>query len=207
MRWRSAALAALLLCGPAAAKDLGTTGHLFEIGETDLIAFIQQRLKGMEESGELARMQRETEERIKAHAVRPTPVAGLSPATTDRTFTFDPTFTVGEDITDMQGRFIARKGDKVNPLDKVSMNQTLYFIDGDDRRQVAWVKRQLAGRVAFKVILVNGNVKEASDALDEPAYFDQAGVLTTKFGFTHVPARVSQDGRVLRVDEIVVTSP
>lgn len=207
MKWRVAALAALLLSGPAAAKDLGTTGHLFEIGETDLIAFIQQRLKGMEESGELARMQRETEERVKAHAVRPAPVAGLSPATTDRTFTFDPTFTVGEDIRDMQGRFIARKGDKVNPLDKVSMNQILYFIDGDDRRQVAWVKRQLAGQVAFKVILVNGNVKEVSDALDEPVYFDQAGVLTTKFGFTHVPARVRQDGRVLKVDELAVTRP
>lgn len=207
MKWRGAALAALLVCAQGQAKDLGTTGHLFEIGETDLLAFIQQRLKGMAESGELAQMQRDTEERVKAHAVRPTPVAGLSPATVNRTFPFDPTFTVGEDITDMQGRFIARKGDKVNPLDKVSMNQVLYFIDGDDRRQVAWLKRQLAGQVAFKVILVNGNVKDISDALDEPVYFDQAGVLTTKFGFTHVPARVQQDGRVLKVDELAVTKP
>ena len=93
----------------------------------------------------------------------------------------------------------------MNQLAKVAMNQTLYFVDGDNRQQGAWVKKQITARVAFKVILVNGNVKDISDALDEPVYFDQAGVLTTKFGFTHTPARVSQDGRVLKVDEVAIT--
>jgi conjugal transfer pilus assembly protein TraW len=35
-------------------------------------------------------------------------------------------------------------------------------------------------------------------------YFDQQGVLTTKFGITQVPALVSQEGMRLRIDEFKV---
>lgn len=195
---------AFLVSAGVSARDLGTTGHLFTIAEPDMLTFIKQRLQAMEDSGEMAKMQRETEDRVKAHAVRPTPVAGLTPAVTARSFAFDPTFTVRETITDMQGRAIARKGDQVNPLDRVPFSQVLYFLDGDNRDQVAWVKKQVASQSNFKVILVNGNIKETSDTLDEPVYFDQAGVLTTKFGFTHTPVRISRDGRVLKVEEVAL---
>lgn len=205
MKKRPALLLLLsLLSAGASARDLGTTGHLFTIAEPDLLAFIKQRLQAMEDSGEMAKMQRETEARVKAHAVRPTPVAGLSPAITSRSFAFDPTFTVRETIKDMQGGVIAKQGDQVNPLDRVPFSEVLYFLDGDNRDQVAWVKKQVAGQMNFKVILVNGNIKETSDTLDEPVYFDQAGVLTTKFGFTHTPVRISRDGRVLKVEEVAL---
>ncbi|AXU98118.1 type-F conjugative transfer system protein TraW (plasmid) [Erwinia persicina] len=196
-------LLALLSAG-VSARDLGTTGHLFTIAEPDMLTFIKQRLQAMEDSGEMAKMQKETEERVKAHAVRPTPVAGLSPAVTTRSFAFDPTFTVRETITDMQGRVIAKQGDQVNPLDRVPFSEVLYFLDGDNRAQVAWVKKQIGGQTNFKVILVNGNIRETSDTLDEPVYFDQAGVLTTKFGFTHTPVRISRDDRVLKVEEVAL---
>lgn len=193
-----------LLSAGVSARDLGTTGHLFTIAEPDMLTFIKQRLQAMEDSGEMAKMQKETEERVKAHAVRPTPVAGLSPAVTTRSFAFDPTFTVRETITDMQGRVIAKQGDQVNPLDRVPFSEVLYFLDGDNRAQVAWVKKQIGGQTNFKVILVNGNIRETSDTLDEPVYFDQAGVLTTKFGFTHTPVRISRDDRVLKVEEVAL---
>lgn len=199
------ALALLTLSVSSGAKDLGTWGNVFEPAEQDILLFIQNRLKGMEQSGELDRLREEATERVKKHAVRPAPVEGLSPATDYRAFSFDPTFTVRETITDTQGNLIARKGDQVNPLDKVPYNQVLFFIDGDDKEQLAWVKKQIAGQVSFKVILVNGNIKDVSDALDERIFFDQAGVLTRKFGFERIPARISRDGRVLKVEEIPVS--
>lgn len=67
---------------------------------------------------------------------------------------------------------------------------------------MAWIKQQLAGATDFKIILVKGNIKETSDALNERIYFDQAGVLTTKFGFEHTPVRITRDGRVLKIEEI-----
>ncbi|MFS7282038.1 type-F conjugative transfer system protein TraW [Serratia proteamaculans] len=203
------ALAALLLTtglmfSPGmSAKDLGSRGHLFPIAEPDLLEFIAKRLGSMEESGELERLKTEAVERVKRNAVRPSPVPGLTPASEDRTFTYDPSMVVSETLTDMQGRVIARKGDKVNPLDKVpSYRSTLLFLDSDNKTQMQWVKKQIAPLTDFKIILVNGNVREASDALEEPVYFDQAGVLTTKFGFRHTPVVITREGQYLKVKEV-----
>lgn len=198
------ALTLAVLSAGTGAKDLGTWGNVFEPAEQDMLVFIQNRLSAMEDSGEMDRLKNEAIERVKRNAVRPPPVAGLTPAITYRTFSYDPTFTVNETITDMKGNVIARRGDRVNPFDKVPYNQTLFFIDGDNRDQVAWLKPQLASTGNFKIILVNGNIKETSDALDERIYFDQAGVLTTKFGFEHTPVRVTRDDRVLKIEEIPV---
>jgi len=195
----------LMLSAGSGAKDLGTWGNVFEPAEQDMLAFIQNRLKGMEQSGELDRLRREATDRVKEHAVRPTPVAGLTKAEEYRSFAWDPTFIVKETITDMQGNVIARKGDTVNPLDKVPFSQVLYFIDGDDKGQMNWIRQQIAGQTNVKVILVKGNIKETSDALNERIFFDQSGVLTRKFGFEHIPARISRDGRVMKVEEIPVS--
>ncbi|VVT47282.1 IncF plasmid conjugative transfer pilus assembly protein TraW [Kosakonia radicincitans] len=202
---RLLAVIIMTLATSAGAKDLGTWGNVFEPAEQDMLVFIRNRLKAMEQSGELDTLKNEAIERVKRNAVRPPPVAGLSPAIKYRSFSYDPTFTVNETVTDMKGNIIARKGDQVNPLDRVPYHQTLYFIDGDNRDEVAWMKKQLPGAGDFKVILVKGNIKETSDALDERIYFDQAGVLTTKFGFEHTPVRITRDNRVLKVEEIPVT--
>lgn len=199
------ALMLLTLSVGSGAKDLGTWGNVFEPAEQDMLTFIQNRLKGMEQTGELDRLREEATARVKEHAVRPTPVEGLSKAVTYRSFAWDPTFTVKETITDMKGNVVAHKGETVNPLDKVPFSQVLYFIDGDDREQVNWTRQQIAGQTDFKVILVKGNIRESSDALNERIYFDQSGVLTRKFGFEHIPARISRDGRVMKVEEIPVS--
>lgn len=204
-RLQLTALILLTLSAASGAKDLGTWGNVFEPAEQDMLTFIQNRLKGMEQSGELDRLREEATARVKEHAVRPTPVEGLSKAVTYRSFVWDPTFTVKETITDMQGNVIARKSDTVNPLDKVPFSQVLYFIDGDDREQVNWIRQQIAGQTDFKVILVKGNIRDSSNALNERIYFDQSGVLTRKFGFEHIPARISRDGRVMKVEEIPVS--
>ncbi|EAA7555100.1 type-F conjugative transfer system protein TraW [Salmonella enterica] len=199
------ALVLLALSASSGAKDLGTWGNVFEPAEQDMLDFIQNRLKGMEQNGELDRLRREAVERVKRNAVRPPAVGGLSHAVKYRSFVFDPTFTVQETVTDLQGNIIARKGDKVNPLDKVPFNQVLYFIDGDDKAQMDWARKEITGQTNIKVILVKGNIKDTSDALNERIYFDQAGVLTRKFGFSSIPVRVSRDGRVLKVEEIPVS--
>ncbi|EKF67014.1 type-F conjugative transfer system protein TraW [Serratia plymuthica A30] len=190
------------LTGPVYAANLGVKGALFPIAEQDMVDFIKQRLTAMEQSGELAQLQKETEERVKEHAVRPTPVDGLSPTQEAHTFYYDPTFVVGQTITDMAGNVIALKGQRVNPLHTITYDQTLYFIDGDDKEQMSWIGKAIKGQSNFKVILVNGNVKKTSDALDEPVYFDQHGSLTQKFGFKHVPARIAVEGDRMRIDEI-----
>jgi conjugal transfer pilus assembly protein TraW len=198
----------VLLCGlgTARAADLGTWGDLYPIAEPDLVGTIKQRLGDMEKSGELAQKQDEFKQRVIENSLRPAPVRGLAIARENTTRLYDPTFIVSQDISDQQGTVFAKKGQRVNPLDSVPFAQTLYFIDADDQRQLAWFKNQKSTTLSAKVILVNGDIAQATKALGTRIYFDQDGVLTKKFALTAVPARVTAapDGLHLQIDTFAV---
>ena len=202
----SLALPLALLAASAHAVDLGTWGDLYPISEPDMLSTIQGRLKSMQESGELDELQTAFKERVIEHTLRPAPVTGLTLADKDSTHFIDPSVVVSQDMTDHQGRVFAKKGQRLNPLATVPFNQTLYFIDADDPRQLAWMHQQRPTTPLYKVILVKGNVREATQALDTRLYFDQEGVLSRKFALTAVPARVSAapDGLRLQVDTVAL---
>ncbi|EEY3941137.1 hypothetical protein DFY12_16700 [Escherichia coli] len=107
-------------------------------------------------------------------------------------------------IRDNEGRVFARQGEVMNPLQYVPFNQTLYFINGDDPAQVAWMKRQTPPTLESKIILVQGSTPEMQKSLDSRVYFDQNGVLCQRLGIDQVPARVSAvpGDRFLKVEFI-----
>ena len=81
----------------------------------------------------------------------------------------------------MRGGCLPAKGEVVNPLKTVPFVQTLYFINGDDADQLAWMKRQVPETLMSKIILVRGSIPDTSAALDSRIYFDQNGVLSKRF--------------------------
>ncbi|SQK25849.1 conjugal transfer protein TraW [Escherichia coli] len=101
-------------------------------------------------------------------------------------------------------RLFARQGEVMNPLQYVPFNQTLYFINGDDPAQVAWMKRQTPPTLESKIILVQGSIPEMQKSLDSRVYFDQNGVLCQRLSIDQVPARVSAvpGDRFLKVEFI-----
>jgi conjugal transfer pilus assembly protein TraW len=187
---------------PVIAKDLGTWGELYPIAEQDMLTTINTRLQAMKDSGELDTQQEAYKKQVIEKSLRPAPVAGLTLARENRTHYINPSMTVAEDLADHQGRVFAHKGDVVNPLDTVPFNQTLYFIDGDNPDHLDWIKRQKPDTVVYRVILVNGDIREATKALGERIFFDQKGTMSRRFELSAVPARVTlgEDKRTLRVD-------
>lgn len=200
------ALGAVLLVGGSMrgeAKDYGQVGQTFPVIEPDLLATIETRLSQAEANGELARMNAAFARRVEAKVRWPDPVAGITPAQEARSWHFDPTVTVEQDIRDPQGRLIAAAGQKINPLDFVTIAQDLVFVDGDDDQQMAWATVHYSDAKA-KIILVSGSPIEAMTNRKRRFYFDQEGRLTGKFGIQHTPAVVSPAGKVLAVSELVL---
>ena len=183
----------------ATAKNLGSWGDVWPVQEQSFLALIQDRLQGLQDNGQLAELQKQFQGRVVGHTLRPEPVEGLITDTQAHTSWYDPTFVVRQTLTDAQGQVFARQGDTLNPLDILTLNTTLYFIDGDDAHQVTWMKAQTPPTPTYKVILVNGNIKSTADALSERIYFDQQGVLTKKLGIHYIPAMVRQDGKRLKI--------
>lgn len=196
-------LITLSLSFPLAAKDLGTWGDLWPVQEQSMLSFIQQRLGDMEKSGQLAELQQGFKERVVENTQRPPPVAGLRTDTRAHTHRVDPTVSLREDMADHNGTVFARKGQRINPLDTVSLPGPLYFLDADDKRQTDWLAQQPAV-LNRKVILVSGNIRDATKRLDTRIYFDQNGELSRRFGLTYIPAVVRQEGKTLVVTSIAM---
>jgi conjugal transfer pilus assembly protein TraW len=177
--------------GTAHARDFSVHGKVAAIEEVDPLQIIHQKLKAMQEKGELERHNFELQKKTKAAIERPKPVEGITKAHKNRVFYYDPTYLVQEDIKNHQGQVIHAKGTRINPLETVSLSQGLLFFNGDDANQVTFAKEKLK-ESPLKLILTKGAPLELSEVLGIPVYFDQAGLLTKKLGIRHVPALVTQ---------------
>ena len=216
MRTRSPALRAAtiaclaLLCltliatGVARAQDLGVIGPVYAIAEPSLIEVMQARLQEIQANGTLERLERESQARIAREIEQPAPVAGIARATRARSFFYDPSIEIPDPITDATGRVIVAPGTRVNPLDTVSLSRPLLFFDARDGKQVDRARHLLGERHGqLKLILTGGSYLDLMRRLKRPVFFDQQGHLTAKLGIRHVPALVTQDGKRLRIDELL----
>lgn len=184
-------LAGCLLSPLTQAADLGTWGDLWPVREQDMLELITQRLQGLQQSGQWDKTMGEFKQRVIENSQRPAPVEGLHRAEKYAQRWFDPSIRLTEDLKDNEGRVFAHQGELINPLKTVPFMQTLYFINGDDPDQIAWMKHQVPETLMSKIILVRGSVPDTSAALDSRIYFDQNGVLSKRFGLTSVPARIT----------------
>ena len=193
---------AVLLSFAARAHDLGVIGPVYPIAEPSLLEVILARLRDAEDSGVLARLQRDAQTRAK-HQIEQPPAIKLTKATKARSFFYDPSIIVPYAILDADGKLLVPPGTTVNPLDTVSLSQALLFIDARDTAQVkraSGILDQRGGKV--KVILTGGSYLDLMRRWKRPVFFDQQGTLTDKLGIRHVPALVTQDGKRLKIEEI-----
>lgn len=198
----SAALALVLsFAGTVHAQAVGPT---YKIIEKDMLDEIRATLEAKERSGELGKLKEEAITRSKNSILNPQAVDGIQRSKEARSFYYDPTLVVNKTIATPDGTVLAKNGDKFNPLDQVSMSSILVFFDGRDADQVMKAKKivdDAKGRA--KPILVGGSL-ELMRIWRQRIYFDQKGLLTSKFGIRQTPAVVYQEGKRLRVDELVV---
>ena len=184
----------------AFAEALGPT---YPIAEPDMLKEIERHLREKEKSGELAKLQEEAIRRSENSIRNPKPVAGLTRTRQARTYYFDPSIVANRRITTPDGKVIVEAGQKLNPLDQMSMTQWMIFFDARDADQVKKAEQliqQAKGRA--KPILVGGSYMDLQKKWGRQVYYDQQGVLTKKFGLQQVPAVVYQAGKRLRIDEL-----
>lgn len=200
------AAAVLAIASPfAATADYGKIGATYEVGERDMLEWIEKRVAEKVASGEALRYQQQQAEKIKRKLLNPEPLGTVTRAIKNRTLFYDPTFTVDENITDDRGQILVAAGTTINPLDRVGLSRPLVFFDARDKNQVAFAKRYLDSREGLaKPILVGGSYFELMKKWDTPVYYDQQGALIRKLGIQHVPAIVAQEGKRLRIDEIAL---
>jgi len=186
------------------AKDLGVWGDIYPIDEDDLRDFIFKRLDSLEKNGEMKTMQKNFIKNVTYHTLRPQPVGNLTTTEQPKTLFYEPTFVLNRNIEDADGKVLFPVGTKVNPLDRVQLHSVMFFLNSDDKRQITWAIKKAKNFQYIKYILVQGNIKEASEALNNKVYFDQYGKLVHKLGILHIPSIVQQSEKKLKIQEYAV---
>ena len=186
--------------------DHGVYGELFEIAEEDMIQVLMRRLTQLKDSGKLEAFQKDFQEKAKKRVLEPKAVAHITPTTHERVFYVDPTLNVEGDIVlpegiSHAGHVLAKKGDRINPLHTLKPHKGLLFINGDDT-----VHQQFAVEHAhqFDIVLVSGKPIELEEKLKCPIFFDQGGIITKRYGISHVPAKMEVDGDRLKFTEFTL---
>ena len=202
MRKRMRLLAGIVCCSAMGHALAQAVGPVYPIAEQDMLEAIKQKLEAKKKSGELQRLQDEAIARSKDAIMNPAPVEGLTKTVMPRSYYYDPTLVVNQEIKTPDGIVLAKPGDRLNPLDKVSMSSIMVFFDGRDSSQVAKAKSIVDRSNGLAMpVLVGGSI-DLMKIWKQRIYFDQSGVLVRKFGIRQVPALVSQDGLLLRIDEL-----
>jgi conjugal transfer pilus assembly protein TraW len=175
-------------------KDLGKSGMTFPIVEESLLESMKSKMAL--HASEIKKYAAE----IEAYIQNPTPIEGISKALEKQSNYYDPTYIVEKDIQ-IEGRLLAKAGDKINLLKKIELPGGMLFFDGSDPAQVAWARKQPAD---FKWVLVKGSPLALEKQEERLVYYDQFGYYTTRFDIHHVPAKVKQEGIFLLIEEIPV---
>ena len=188
----------------AMAKNLGMVGEVFPIKEHDLLQLLQDKIRTLQTSGELANLQHNFQEKLNDAMDRPTPVNGIKRTVQIHSWNFDPSIHIPYDVKDAQGNSLIAAGSIFNPLDNVPLTHILIFYNADDTNQVKWAQqldKQWQGN--DKLILVGGSVYSQMALFHKPIYFDQNGRLTTRFHIKQVPAFITQEGQHLKISEVL----
>ena len=187
------------------ARDYAQQGTVYPIVEQDFLKEIMAKLKVMEQNGKLAKFQNGVKKQMVDSVNKPKPVAGITTTKFAKSWLFDPTVFLDHDLADQNGRVFYKAGNKVNPLDHISLTRTLIFIDGDDETQVKWaLKQDKLKKGKTKIILVKGAIIDLMKQTKTRLYFDQNGTLTKKFSIEHTPAKIEQEGKKLRISEVLL---
>lgn len=186
------------------AFSLETIGPTHRIDEPNMLEEIHEKLQERERDGSLASMQNEFAARARQSVEAPRPTMGLVTTTKARSYLVDPTWTAPNTVVTPDGKTIIQAGQTINPLDYMTWSRKFLFFDGTDRRQINKAAEIIsAEKGAVRAIMTAGRPLDLTRTWKRQIYFDQGGVLVKKLSIRQVPALVYQEGKKLRVDEII----
>jgi conjugal transfer pilus assembly protein TraW len=184
--------------------NLGIYGTSFEIKEQDFEEMILGKLALLKTQGKIDEFNKALTIKITKRIQNPPKISGIEKARKNRKFLVDLSKVISQDIKDIRGNVIVKKGTRVNPLSHTEFSKDIYFIDGDDPKQIDWLKEQNGNSSNRIVILIGGRPIELQEELKERIYFDLRGDFSTKFNITKVPSIVRASKNMAEVEEVAI---
>lgn len=182
-------------------RSVATDLSRYPIQENDMEQVIKEKIRQVDWPKVRQELNQRVVERLHAGPNLP-----LTPAVEARVFTVDITQRYDHDVLNQDGTAaVIKAGTEINPLAHVTLRHRYVIIDGGDPQQVAFAQRMMKqyGPLAVKVWLSAGDVAEVAKQLQRRVYWVQPEMVT-KFHLAHVPSVISQNGPVLKIEEVAL---
>lgn len=114
---------------------------------------------------------------------------------------FTPNIPLGNHVYDAEGKILYRAGQEINAFDMVQFENQIIFIDGLDKRQIAWALKEALKRPT-QLVFLGGTLLKKLGVKKVKHYFDQKGDLPVAFNIRCLPSIVTQEGRKFRIEEV-----
>jgi len=179
----------------AQAYVVGEAGQTYEIKERDFTEFIRAKAAAIDPN----KLRQEFQEQIKKKLPEfrlPNAVAGLPPATEEKLYKVDMTYTLPYNIKDFEGNVIYPKGYTFNPL-KVMADKGIFYtnilviINGEREEEVKWFIKNFQNSLNVKLLITDGHAVELAKKIKKPVYY-LTRILRDKFLIEATPSVVFQ---------------
>ncbi|RMD68183.1 MAG: hypothetical protein D6819_10000 [Gammaproteobacteria bacterium] len=166
-------------------------GPLHPVEEPDILAIMKERIASFD--------WRAAMEKARSRAGEAPPPLDLPMARKRRRYVVDPSIVVTRDITAPDGRLVAARGTRVNPLDAMDLKYRYVIFDPSRPREVDQVKAWQAehGNLFLMATRFSGSVSMA-ETFGQPVY-PVNRLIADRLGVSETPALVEQEGSVLMV--------
>lgn len=188
-----------------ARNKLAQQGPVYEIAEENFMDTIKRRMENIDAE----KMKREAVDRFWGNQ----DFAKLPVAEETASYMVDLSFTVSESLQLPSGEYLARKGDRINPLDMLPFQRIGIVFDGSDPAQVAWANEEVKRAMNKDAlpILMTTDLDISEDGWEAFRQLNNAipgypvkmavGPVIQRFQVEKVPSRFEQDGKMIRVTE------
>ena len=181
----------------ASGKDLGVHGKLYEIREEDMLSWVKRKAGEIDMRALRESMEKKLEESYARHS---SVSLDVPPATEERVRYVDPSVNIRNPLYDHTGKIIFPAG-VVNPLDHVSLSKSILILREDQLERALEKITKKRGKLIL--LLTDGNIQKASSLAGQIVYKATPFILR-RLQVEKVPSLVTQEGKKLRVKEIVL---
>ena len=161
-------------------------------------SLLEKNKEIIEKRANIAREQ--ARENIKNY--KPKGLIQLTPATKNREFSPDLTYTLKQDIKDIKGNIIYPQGFTFNPAKYARISYGIVVINANNPKEIEWLeKSSFLNTIAYRIFLSDGNYYEMIKKYKQE-FFYLLPEITERFALKHTPSIIQQQGDKIIVNEI-----
>ena len=177
-------------------KNLGVHGKLYEIEEEDMLSYVKREAREIDMKTLWENIERKLGESYAEHS---SVSLNVPSAEKERVRYIDLSVVVENPLYDHTGKMISPAG-TVNPFDHVSLSKNILVLRED---QIEMMLEETGERGEKRIlILTDGDIQRASSLAGQIVYKASPFVLK-RLKIEKVPSLVTQEGKKLRVKEVV----